>query len=647
MMLCSVNFACAIIVACLCFVDSESIYEALGKKPHLSEFYNMVGQGTVLVTLLDSRDVTLFAPTNAALKKAKSRKMDDPKRDVDPRIYVLNMFAPKSMFPFRKAPYLAGVAPLYLKIKEDENRPKEYFVNNAKIIGSEEYRGTEGKTQLLYIIDDVLEPYIPVSSQPPPTALQLLIQPSVYKLKEPLDAFAGRVTSETEKTFFSRVGQHTFFLPVGSADEMSSVKLQDIDQWIVRAHVISQHVLFLRTMSRKTYLSETWGEHLKVELKITNESPTEDDDKWYIQSNTILSDMKHRKGMVRAKIVRPNIPVSNGVVHLIDKPLMVIDKTLWEQIEEYKSERLSQFYNLAMSNLRFMSYLKTMGRPTTVFAPSDKAFRAIQNVEKYQQIFSNATATSNLLELHLIMESVATEDVWNKNVTKQLTSDNRRNLYFRVVGDERNKTLTVEGGGVNATAIMADIGATNGILHIIDRVLGMPYLTVYSKLAHDPDLHTTYKLGMQESWNQKLNDKEKRYTFFAPSRKAWEDLEREMPSEHKQLHLGQFSYHVHKILDRHLVVGNELTKEDLEKLGKVQMVHGMFRISPGYQSGSLKVEWEGLEAHIVRPDVKATNGIIHVIDRVMMKRRDLTKSGAGSWSPSIITFVLPAIFFLI
>lgn len=46
----------------------------------------------------------------------------------------------------------------------------------------------------------------------------------------------------------------------------------------------------------------------------------------------------------------------------------------------------------------------------------------------------------------------------------------------------------MEGGGVNATAVMGDIGATNGILHIIDRVLGIPYLTVYSKLADDPDL---------------------------------------------------------------------------------------------------------------------------------------------------------------
>lgn len=45
-----------------------------------------------------------------------------------------------------------------------------------------------------------------------------------------------------------------------------------------------------------------------------------------------------------------------------------------------------------------------------------------------------------LLDLHMVMRSVATEDVWNKNVTNLLASDNRRNLYFRVVGEERNKS---------------------------------------------------------------------------------------------------------------------------------------------------------------------------------------------------------------
>lgn len=68
------------------------------------------------------------------------------------------------------------------------------------------------------------------------------------------------------------------------------------------------------------------------------------------------------------------------------------------------------------------------------------------------------------------------------------TAAPRRNLYFNIVQSGHNKTLTVEGGGVNATVIQPDIAATNGIVHIIDRVLGVPFTTVGRKLATDPML---------------------------------------------------------------------------------------------------------------------------------------------------------------
>ena len=36
--------------------------------------------------------------------------------------------------------------------------------------------------------------------------------------------------------------------------------------------------------------------------------------------------------MVVSRIVRANIPVENGVVHLIDKPLMIVARSLFEYI---------------------------------------------------------------------------------------------------------------------------------------------------------------------------------------------------------------------------------------------------------------------------------------------------------------------------
>jgi len=51
-----------------------------------------------------------------------------------------------------------------------------------------------------------------------------------------------------------------------------------------------------------------------------------------------------------------------------------------------------------------------------------------------------------------------------------------------------NITLTVEGGGVNATVVEPNIAAINGFVHIIDRVLGVPYTSVKEKLQSDPML---------------------------------------------------------------------------------------------------------------------------------------------------------------
>jgi len=53
----------------------------------------------------------------------------------------------------------------------------------------------------------------------------------------------------------------------------------------------------------------------------------------YVKSNTIVGDAKHRVGVVLAEIVKANIPVSNGVVHLIHRPLMIIDTTVTQFLQ--------------------------------------------------------------------------------------------------------------------------------------------------------------------------------------------------------------------------------------------------------------------------------------------------------------------------
>ena len=69
------------------------------------------------------------------------------------------------------------------------------------------------------------------------------------------------------------------------------------------------------------------------------------------------------------------------------------------------------------------------------------------------------------------------------------TINDRRKLYFAV--NKPNATVpqvSIEGGGVNASITTPNIIARNGVIHIIDRILGIPSQTVLEKLQSDPML---------------------------------------------------------------------------------------------------------------------------------------------------------------
>ncbi|KAK0090063.1 hypothetical protein PV326_004250, partial [Microctonus aethiopoides] len=143
-----------------------------------------------------------------------------------------------------------------------------------------------------------------------------------------------------------------------------------------------------------------------------------------------------------------------------------------------------------------------------------------------------------------------------------------KSLYFNVVdGNNGSQTVTVEGGGVNATVITANIAATNGIIHIIDRVLGVPYTTVLDKLRTDPMLNATYFLGTRRNFNEQLNDTKKRFTYFVPSNSAWENAKISVPSTYAKLFMSDYSYHTRQILERHLVVADRpYTMKELKQM---------------------------------------------------------------------------------
>ncbi|XP_076342284.1 fasciclin-1-like [Tachypleus tridentatus] len=150
----------------------------------------------------------------------------------------------------------------------------------------------------------------------------------------------------------------------------------------------------------------------------------------------------------------------------------------------------------------------------------------------------------------------------------------------------------------------------------------------------------TFELSKHNIWNLKLNNREKLFTFFVPGQKAWDDFRSEMPNEYNQMTMDVYKYHVQKILDRHLVVGDEISSQELERKDNLQMVNGVVDVKRGLGNADVYLEWEGIQAVIVRPDVQATNGVIHVIDRVLMKQRDMMRTGGTpGFYPSLVLCV--------
>ncbi|CAG2163234.1 unnamed protein product [Oppiella nova] len=536
---------------------------------------------------LQHKSSTVLAPTNAAIEKLEAKRLRKDVLDKIASYHTVGVVVKKESFPYSVSSSLQEAAPLYLSYKE--RRPvghheyfhqdiKEFYVNNAKIIKEYTLRGTNGE-QLLYIIDEALEPYIP-STPLPPFALELISQPNIYGIDERWDNYYNKITNNKQEAVFERTGNHTFFVPIGD------VRPELFDKYVVLGHVIPNHVLFLNVMGKESYRSAANDATVNVELSLINRTlRINPEQTYYVQSNTIKADPRHNKGVVMSRVLRANIPVKNGVVHLIEKPLMIIDTSIIDFLHQESDGRLKTFNKLLDLVPEIRSEISRLEQKT-ILAPTDAAFSNLnesENDNKVDYLIKNIDQLRDLLRLHMVsQQSVSTDDIRRGIKPEVLSADNRRSLFFRVVGDDANTRLTVEGGGVNATAVQADIGATNGIIHIIDRVLGMPFQNIYDKLKTDPSLSFSFELGRQgnQNWNEQLLREDRRFTYFVPSNDAWDQFKRENPSEYKQLEMKLFPANTRNILDRHLVVNQQISSTQLEtQFDTIHTVKGILKVA--------------------------------------------------------------------
>ncbi|XP_071443491.1 fasciclin-1 isoform X2 [Hetaerina americana] len=629
--------------------SKKTVEQKLKEDGSLSKFAELLHNNVEANTTFGVRQVSLFVPTNSAFEKYHK----NPDRSIV-LYHMTNL--PQTLEQLRDSisSELDGNPPLWVT-RQNSGGKEEIYINNAKIIrerSNYQAKNHNDKNQVLHVIDEVLEPVVSTIPDSPiynPDAYQFLNQFENLELDYRLRSYRERVQRNSKSDIFKAEGRHTFFIPIDEGFKPSP-RPEKIDKKVIDGHVIPNRVLFTRaTPCDVEYETLAFGDMLRVTISFTFQ-PDGKGSKLYVKSNTLVGDGNHPSGVVLGEIVKANIPVKNGVVHLIQRPLMVVDTTVEQFLEENVDGPLYKFYEIIMNyGSEFMTRI-TKVKALTLFAPSNTAL----NNSNLNNLIQNREKLREILNLHLVEELLPLERIKDNSMKQVETAADRKNLYFNILTNENNVTLTVEGGGVNATVIQPNIAATNGIVHIIDRVLGVPYTTVYQKLATDPMLNKTFNLGQQERFNEQLNDTRKRFTYFVPRDSAWDKAEILSPSAHKKLFMKEFSYHVKQILERHLVVDHAYNMADLKNIANstviLPTVRDVLKIrvkeidkNGAETNGSgYYLEWQGERIHVFRPDVECTNGVIHVIDSALLKESDVIVTGGSM--PSSLLLLSPLAF---
>jgi transforming growth factor-beta-induced protein len=238
--------------------------------------------------------------------------------------------------------------------------------------------------------------------------------------------------------------------------------------------------------------------------------------------------------------------------------------------------------------------------PFTVFAPVNSAFDGLgSDLVGALLEPENADLLTSILTYHVVPGvAAASTDLTNGQMVPTLQGDD---LTIGISGS----TVTVGA----ATVTGADVEATNGIIHLIDQVLIPEVDIVDTGILNE--FYTLVDLVRSAGLESTLrgDNSGAGYTVFAPTEEAFAALS-SVPTGQDLVDI--LTYHV---------VGATVESGALSDGQVVTTVDGSRTFTVNIDSGSGAVsitDGSGATVNVVATDVTATNGIVHVIDGVLL-----------------------------
>lgn len=324
-----------------------------------------------------------------------------------------------------------------------------------------------------------------------------------------------------------------------------------------------------------------------------------------------IADITDGSGNTGIGITVVDVQANNGVIHVVDQVLIPdTDDGSITSLVNNNADLSSLRAALARADL--LNTLRSTASDFTVFAPTNAAFS--------QFLSDNGFATVDDVPV-----DVLTQVLLNHVIDGELTSGALATQYYSSLStagaDGRNLSLFVDTAGgvtVNGVASVAqpDVDATNGVVHVVDAVIGLP--DVVDHAVANPALTSlvgALTAGGNTTFTTLLSDDSETFTVFAPVNDAFTAFTNPNGNDLDNI----LSYHV---ISGTAAFSDELSTTYVNTLGT--NADGDFLSQ--YISTASGVTING-SSNVAVADVVATNGVIHAVDGVI----DL---------PSVVTFAV-------
>lgn len=246
----------------------------------------------------------------------------------------------------------------------------------------------------------------------------------------------------------------------------------------------------------------------------------------------------------------------------------------------------------------------------TVFAPTNDAFIEAGYTEAAIDALptTGIPALRELLLNHVITGKTLSTALSNNLYVKTLgkgaaSSTNTLSMHIGVTGTGSATAVTLNGG---AQVITADIEASNGVVHIVDEVIGLP--TIVTHATANTNFSTLATLLTNQNLVSTLQGTSgSPFTVFAPVNTAFD-------SATLSLYGGLSTENKTAVLLYHVVGGVNVLSNAIPT-GNINTLQGQaFSIT----GTSINDEGSTVNKNIILTDVQCSNGIIHAIDKVLL-----------------------------